>query len=176
MKDDQRVTLTKRLLLEGLLQLLAQKELDKIKVSELCAISGINRATFYRHYQQPRDILQALRRRIMEDVQAIAEKDQAQKNASKWLEDICQYFYDHAQQLQVLFKTRSDEDFVQLIQEICAKYPACLQAEPDPDIRRLQIYGYAGGIYYILRQWITEPVQKSPKQIAEVMRRLMGAA
>lgn len=50
MKDDQRVTLTKRLLQEGLLRLLETKEIDKINVTELCRESGINRATFYRHY------------------------------------------------------------------------------------------------------------------------------
>ena len=61
MKDDQRVALTKRLLQEGLFRLLERKDIDSIHVSELCAESGINRATFYRHYSEPRDILKNMR-------------------------------------------------------------------------------------------------------------------
>ena len=50
MKDDQRTALTKRLLREGLLRLLSKTDLNKISVTQLCIESGINRATFYRHY------------------------------------------------------------------------------------------------------------------------------
>lgn len=57
MKDDQRIALTKRLLREGLLRLLSKTDLNKISVTQLCIESGINRATFYRHYEEPRDIL-----------------------------------------------------------------------------------------------------------------------
>ena len=64
MKEDQRVALTKRLLQEGLLRLLEKKDIDSIHVSELCAESGINRATFYRHYKEPRDILRNMRQNI----------------------------------------------------------------------------------------------------------------
>ena len=57
MKDDQRIALTKRLLREGLLRLLSKTDLNKISVTQLCIESGVNRATFYRHYEEPRDIL-----------------------------------------------------------------------------------------------------------------------
>ena len=50
MKGNQRIALTKRLLQEGLIRLLEKKPLDKNSVTELCGESGINQATFYRHY------------------------------------------------------------------------------------------------------------------------------
>lgn len=74
MKDDQRVALTKRLLQEGLLRLLEEKDIDSIHVSELCAESGINRATFYRHYNEPRDILRNMRQNLIRDVQTFARR------------------------------------------------------------------------------------------------------
>ena len=49
-KENQRIALTKKLLQEGLLRLLETKTLDKISVTVLCRESGINRATFYNHY------------------------------------------------------------------------------------------------------------------------------
>ena len=60
-KENQRITLTKKLLQEGLLRLLETKRLDKISVTELCREAGINRATFYNHYdslqKQPHHLL-----------------------------------------------------------------------------------------------------------------------
>lgn len=174
MKDDQRVVLTKRLLREGLLRLLEEKELEDIRVSELCAVSGINRATFYRHYAQPRDILRDLRRDMIGDVQAIAEKDRAEENIQKWLEDICGYFYERADLLRLLFKTRTDEEFVETIQNLYAERQDGFQKSGfakkwDDGRLRLANYFCAGGFYYILRQWIMEPVEKTPKEVAELI-------
>ena len=47
--------MTKRMLKEWLL-----RPLDNIHVNELCRESGINRATFYRHYETPQDVLVSL--------------------------------------------------------------------------------------------------------------------
>ena len=59
-KENQRVLMTKHLLHEGLLQLLEIKDMDKISVTELCRVSGINRAAFYNHYSSPKDLLSAM--------------------------------------------------------------------------------------------------------------------
>lgn len=177
MKDDQRVALTKRLLREGLLRLLSKKEIDSVRVSELCAESGINRATFYRHYNQPRDILRDLRGKIMRDVQALALKNRAEENLGAWLDDICQYFFDHADVLRVLFAMRTDDEFVEAIQQLYNEQFDLLRNHggelQDPDSLKLMTYCYAGGFYYVLRQWIMEPIDKSPHELAAVMQRFL---
>lgn len=33
----------------------------------------------------------------------------------------------------------------------------------------LGTFYYAGGIYYILRQWLTEPINKTPQEVAVLM-------
>lgn len=178
MKDDQRVALTKRLLEEGLLRLLEKKEIDKISVSELCSESGINRATFYRHYGEPRDILKNIRRNITLNVHNIAKMDNAETDPHLWLGDICQYFYDNRNILRLLFRTRTDEDFVEMIEELyhkySDKYPRDIKDNTDSDSLKLTAYCYAGGFYYVLRQWILEPVDKTPKEIAEIMYRFIN--
>lgn len=57
-----------RLLKEGLIRLLQKKDIEKIGVSELCAESGINRATFYRHYEIPLDILREIQNDFMTEI------------------------------------------------------------------------------------------------------------
>ena len=67
-RENQRIALSKRLLKEGLLRILAGKRLEDVNVSALCRESGINRATFYRHYTCPRDVLVDLERDMMQEL------------------------------------------------------------------------------------------------------------
>ena len=64
MKENQRVAVTKRMLKEGLLCLLRDREMKNIRITELCVESGVNRATFYRHYETVEDVLYELERDI----------------------------------------------------------------------------------------------------------------
>lgn len=178
MKEDQRIVITKRLLREGLLRLLEHKDINSIGVSELCKESGINRATFYRHYQQPRDVVAQIRYDMFRDINLMAEKNRAVVEPTKWLEDMCRYFHDSAPLLRVLFHTRTDEEFVGMINEAYHRQLAMLRGARctegmDDSERKLSAYYFAGGIYYLLRQWIMEPIDKSPEEVAAIIRRFL---
>lgn len=174
MKDDQRIALTKRLLREGLLRLLSKTDLNKISVTQLCRESGINRATFYRHYEEPRDILNDIKFEIFQEVAAFAEKAASKGDTRKWLELACRYFYEHSDILKILFRYRTDDDFVLFLNErFNEQYPNLINkgyfTDVDDDTMRLGTFYYAGGIYYILRQRITEPINKTPQEVAVLM-------
>ena len=49
-RQDSRTIQTKALIKQTLLDMLKKTAFDKITVSELCKIAGINRGTFYLHY------------------------------------------------------------------------------------------------------------------------------
>ena len=177
MKDDQRIVLTKRMLQEGLLRLLKSKDISKINVTELCNESGINRATFYRHYEQPRDILADIRRNMSLEVKKLADKNRTHLNVLPWLEDICNYFYENRDMLSILFKCRTDEEFVDLINELYQKQYSLIKHSDitnthDDTSLKLATYYVSGGIIYMLRQWILEPINKSPKEMAQIIYQL----
>lgn len=47
---DARVRYTKLVIKDAFISLLKEKPLNKVTVKEICALAGINRATFYRYY------------------------------------------------------------------------------------------------------------------------------
>lgn len=59
-KSDLRVIKTRRVIREALLELMSERELSKISISELCAGAQINRKTFYRHYREVGDVISEL--------------------------------------------------------------------------------------------------------------------
>ncbi len=56
-KTDTRVIRTKHLLNEALLALMETTHFAKITVQDICRRAGINRVTFYKHYQDKYDLL-----------------------------------------------------------------------------------------------------------------------
>lgn len=57
-KRDRRLIRTKKAIIMALLQLLSHKELSAITVTELSECAGINRKTFYLHYDRVEDVIE----------------------------------------------------------------------------------------------------------------------
>ena len=49
MKEDLRITKTRKVLFETLVLLMKEKSFEEIKVSDICKKALINRSTFYSH-------------------------------------------------------------------------------------------------------------------------------
>ena len=56
-RDDRRVEFTKKLLFDAMIELLAEKPIQKITVKELCERADINRGTFYAHFSDTYELL-----------------------------------------------------------------------------------------------------------------------
>lgn len=57
-KSESKYFNTARLMDEALLQLLEKKDFDYITVKEICVKAGVNRSTFYLHYENTNDLLE----------------------------------------------------------------------------------------------------------------------
>lgn len=51
----------------AMLKLLEDREFEKISVSEICRVAGVNRSTFYDHYQNTYELLKETQREIMRE-------------------------------------------------------------------------------------------------------------
>ena len=67
-KKDLRYSRTDRLLQEAFLELLKVKSVDRITIRDLTERAGINRCTFYHHYQDIYDLLEQIEDGVMEHV------------------------------------------------------------------------------------------------------------
>lgn len=67
-KEDLRITKTRARLYRGLLSLMKKKTFEEIKISEICAVSSINRSTFYDHFNDKYELLEAMMGDMREDL------------------------------------------------------------------------------------------------------------
>ena len=68
---DSRVRRTKRLLRQGLTELLKQKSIKKITVRELSELIDINRGTFYLHYKDIYDLVDQIEKELFDEFERI---------------------------------------------------------------------------------------------------------
>ena len=64
---DTRVQFTKEMLKRAVLQILQEKSIERVTVTEICARAGINRGTFYLHYSTPVDLLKEAENALVQE-------------------------------------------------------------------------------------------------------------
>lgn len=177
-RENQRVVLTKRLLKEGLLRLLQEKSLEQINVSELCRVAGINRATFYKHYSIPRDVLRDVEQGIVEALRKLAPSEQTPETAREYMERICTYLYDHRLLMRILLESKTDEDILEIVSETNRRYWSKFgqqkQHGMDEDGVKLTVTFFSAGSYYLIRQWLLDGVEKTPMEVADMVCRFVS--
>jgi AcrR family transcriptional regulator len=174
-KENQRIVLTRRLLLEALLQLLEKKHINDISVTELCNCAGINRATFYKHYATPNDVFSEY---VEKHIAQLLEMQNPMhgKSQIRILEECCEYIHAHAELFRLFAKNHMDEDFsrkvfLRMLQQ-SSSADAMQQSGFDENDIKLTTSYVASGYYYLIRRWLVEDIQKTPKEIAALLLRL----
>ena len=178
-RENQRIVITKRMLKESMLKLLKEKELDTINVTELCREAGVNRATFYRHYEIPRDILMEIQQDFYRELRQKISLPGTLGDIRYVVEHLCIYMNDHQELLRILVQNNSDTDFADFINdtylELAKDYShmAALKKLSQEDIQFMTLYS-AGGSYFVLRSWIMGSFKKSPQEMADYVYSLIA--
>lgn len=177
-RENQRVQLTKRLLKEGMLRLLQTKELDKINVSELCRESGINRATFYKHYTSPQNVLEDVAADLVGDLRRMEPEIHTAESSRKYMEDVCVYLYDRRDLMKLLLRCKKDEDLVWHISDLNRRFwtryhPMVHELGMDETDVKLMVTYFSSGAYHLLRSWLLEDLDKTPQEVASLILRFI---
>ncbi len=74
MGEDLRVIKTKASIRSSLFELMSEKRLDKITISEICVRAKINRKTFYSHYRSAADVIEELENEVLGEFSEILRR------------------------------------------------------------------------------------------------------
>ena len=173
-KENQRIALTKKLLQEGLLRLLEQKTLDRISVTELCRESGINRATFYNHYNSPQDLLVSIECKLTDELERIVGSSRSAGDISSHMEAICTYFHDNARTVLILHNCHADTKITGTLYKLNQDFQALrlktryARTVPSEGLHLISVFFYTG-CYNLLLEWLQKDIQATPKEIANLL-------
>ncbi len=164
---NQRIRLTKRLLHESLLDLLDKHPVDKISIKELCEHAGINRSTFYAHYGSVRDVIAEIESEITDKVKEICRIKGADPRTN--LERICEYLHQMKRTELMLFSNHTDSELSSAFDTFCTELYRSGDFAIRPEDERLTFAFINHGMFNLIRTWLTEDIDKTPKEIADLL-------
>lgn len=172
---DRRVKYTQKVIKETFINLLEQKDLKKVTVSEICEQADINRATFYRYYLDVYDLYDKIKNELIDDLRAAADSED-DYTVYHFASDMLKVLISHKDIINILFINSNNiyflNEFLEVAYEKC-KHRWRLE---DPNISE-EIMEYAAififnGALGIINYWVQNNFDKDINEIAKMIESL----
>ena len=143
---------------DSLLELLRDKPIRDISISELCDLAGIGRASFYRNFESKEDILRGYINKIFQEW---PDKDSEQnKSLSGFLYAMFAHFEKHREFYELLNKRNLIYLLKDVIIGLCG---------PKPEHSKVEAYARAYAAYTLygwIEVWFQRGMQETAEEIA----------
>lgn len=173
---DARVRYTKMMIKNTFFDLLKEKAIDKITVKEICARAQINRATFYKYYDNAYDLLNKIEIQVLDHLE---EEIATLKGAdvTNIFRIILKDILNQREMYLVLFSENGDVLFKERLFEHCYRENMMIVKRHFPELSAKKqewlYYFLAEGCNGILNQWIKGDMQEDPEEIILFLAKLI---
>ena len=171
MAENRRVRMTKAMMKDALLELLEERPLEKISVTDVCRGADVNRSTFYAYYGDLGQLLTEIEDDVLAQLPCAPaslalDADQRFLAAS---EEFFRYVQSHQRLFRGLILQRDSSRFSQrLLRSVMETYRITAQRESDPLLDRYRYIYCVSGVIGILREWLSGGFPISPEQFARL--------
>jgi len=157
----------------NLLHLLETQPVNKISVSELCALSDINRSTFYKYYNDPMDLLKHIENGLFGDLENYLTRIRETQSLYETILAIVRSVYNHKDFCKIQLGFHGDSDFFKKMMYLAhdrnldvwqRRYPHIAV----PQLEYLYTFMAKGGMG-IIEQWAVNGFLEPPDYIAHLI-------
>ncbi|MCC8195708.1 MAG: TetR/AcrR family transcriptional regulator [Ruminococcus sp.] len=184
-KSESKYFNTALLMDEALLQLLERKDLEFITVKEICERAGVNRSTFYLHYETISDLLDETAEMIDKRFSQYfdeSDEDFAEKISGVELSELVlinerqllpylRFIQENKAVYRATFRNpyavRADEKYEYLKNRVIE--PILMRFDVPKERHRYYIDYYIEGIMAIVKRWLLNDCTDSVEEIAAVI-------
>lgn len=170
---------------EALITLLEKKDFEYITVKEICDTAGVNRSTFYLHYENTSDLLQETARYIVDkhlkyygiDNQRISlqfencKRDELLFITDEYLTPYLTFIKENKRLFKVSIKRfhsmRMDEVYGKMFENIFSPILACF-CVPEAE-RSYVMKFYLTGVFAVINEWLDKDCSDDMKTIIKVI-------
>ena len=151
---------------DALVELMSEKALDEIRVSELVQRAHVARVSFYRNYGSKDDVLRERARQLTESFLEGYPPERRETDRPAFLAACLRFYYDHRALVERLMESgRMDivrEEFNRAFGVGC----------PDRRLSARRSF-LAGGLYNLAYRWTTVGYDITPEHLAEFVSELL---
>lgn len=170
-RKNQANQLARECIVTALMQLLKEKPLSAISISELTERAGVSRMTYYRNYQSKEDIFAS----YLEEALTAYQKEARELSLDKHIFAVANlyhcfsYFEKHKEFLDSLFKSGLGH----LLLDAISQYILNTWYKPEDGIESYYgLQAFAGALYNLYISWSANGSKETPAELVKILRRI----
>ena len=144
-------------------ELIQEKEIDQISVTDICKHANLNRTTFYANYIDIYDLADKIREKLEKDVESLYKDEfERQYNSNNFLK-----IFEHIKDNQMFYKTYFKLGF----DNSPIKYYDYNQAKEFYNDKYIDyhIEFFKAGLNAIIKKWLYNGCIETPEEINEII-------
>ena len=172
-RDDRRVRRTKQLLRSALLELLREKSVDQITVTELTEKADVNRGTFYGHYKDIYDMVKQMENEMFQEFSDLLHAypaDALRHGLRPILQDVFAFLQRYGDVAAALLERDRDTRFLEKLKGMVAERVSLewgrLYQFSTPKEQAFCLSFLVGGAVGLIQSWLEGGRKESPKELA----------
>ncbi len=171
---------SRKLIRRAYMEMLEEKPLDKITVTDIVRRADINRGTFYAHYPDVRGVTEEIENEIIDEMLAVLSDfrfAQFFDNPAPLLLEISRFFERDVAFFRVLVSSDHADVFLEKLQTLFVEH-MLTDTDIPPEARgsktvQLRVTYFAGGAVNLYKEWFKGRLDCSLNDIAMEVSRLL---
>lgn len=151
----------KSYIVDGMLLLMSEKTFQSITIEEIVTKAGVNRSTYYRHFNGKEDIIFYFFDSVMREY---LEKIKTQKpDLKSYLQNMFQHFLKYKKQMLVIYNS----GLSLILLSVLEKHFHSQIDTSNPIDEQYKVSFYIGGIFNHLQMWFSRGMLESPEAMTQ---------
>ena len=144
---------------KSFINMLQNKEINRISVTDICKDTGLNRSTFYANYIDIYDLADKLREKLEKDFESHFSENEARDATTMF-----SHIYENQIFYKTYFKLGYDEKHQPYIYDTT-------RAEKDFKGKHIKyhIEFFKNGLNSIIKMWLNDGCKETPEEMAEIL-------
>lgn len=174
---------SKKMIINAYIELIQEKDINKITITDIVNKADLNRGTFYRHYDYPRQILEQIQNEVIEKINEVIKEIEYKniiKSPLSVINKVSEFIESNLFIYKKLVNIGESELFITELKEM-----VLAKIFSDTDIpkyirKNIEIEMYIlytiGGVVTLYQAWLLDKIDCSLEELTETIKRMISQA
>lgn len=164
--ESRRIRMTKALIRTALMELMDEKNFERITIKELCERADVNRTTFYLHYADQRSVLSDVKESVCAKTAAMIRETNF-SDPTEFVEQFLKYIKENDRQFRILLMNDEGDSFRFALMDVTAReLMQYLPSAGDPQKDRFLLAYMMAGSLSVIIEWMKTGYERSAHEMA----------
>lgn len=161
--NNRRRKESQRRMEKAFMQLLQEKPLSLISVSEICSIAGVNRTTFYSNYDDIYALSERMQQQLHDEIMTLYHEEALSETRSHDFTKLLRHIKEHQLEYRTYFRLNPDGKL-----RFVAYDPSDAHVSFNPAHIDYHVAFFGNGFNAVIKMWLERGCTESPEEIRQI--------